>query len=414
MVEIKSEPGARRFLTPLKVLTAVELNAGRARVLASFNAGASGPCDRDIHAAVLLRSCRVCKLGVIALTLVGLGCDVGRDEEQAWGLRERRTVSRISNMREAEPSREVLSVTIPLGLELRAVAIAAREAVSIEQGAAVNGVVSSLGSLTVGKSARVGSLYGYGESPPVLTERASVAGYVKSVGVPLISSKARIGAGVLPNVPDWIEAFDWRVGFPASNSGVCSVGEGESLALEPGSYAALDVTSGASAVLRTGTYYFRSLRLPAGARLALDNVRGPVYVWVAEQLELEGRMVLDWPDGNVLLGYAGREPVSVRELRATLVAPSSLVRVRAGEISYGAIFAREVQVEARASLVQRGFEILPVDLTVVVACRRCAREAQASPRAWKRMKRECIDCPPTPDDVEARRYRAECSAAAPW
>jgi hypothetical protein len=350
-------------------------------------------------------------LAVIALSTLS-SCHLGVDEEQPWNLRERRQVFKgARGLPRGALEQGQFEIVTPLGVEARQLALAARDALTVQRGALVQGISSSMGAVNIETGARVGHLYALGDSAPVLEERAFLQGYLRSRpehGATPVKPKL----GVVQNAPVAAERFEWRMAFPAVEPADCVPEPStQALALEPDAYGELVIGAGVTVALRSGHYHFAALSLRDGGRLELDNLAGPVYLWVERALEMEGQVSPDFPDGNTLFGYAGSAPVSVKGLAGTLVAPAAEVRVRAGEPSVGALFAAQIVLEAKAVVVHRSFEVAPPDTDIMAVCQRCAHEQEARPSGTLfQVRPDCIDCPAL-EKHAPRVYRDSCATA---
>lgn len=339
------------------------------------------------------------------------GCRMGVDEEQPWNLRERRQVFKgARGLQRGALDPGEFEIFLPLGVEARQVALAARDAITVQPRALVQGISSSMGAVDVQAGARIGHLYALGDSAPVLGERVSIQGYLRS-RPEHGATHARPRLGVVREAPVAAERFEWRVALPPAEVADCAPASGQTLALEPNPYGKMVIGAGATVALRTGHYHFAELSLQEGGRLELDNVAGPIYMWIERALDIAGKVSPDFPDGNTLLGYAGTTPVMVKGLEGTLVAPAAEVRVRAGTPSTGAIFAAQIVVEAGAVVMHRPFEVAPPDADTIAMCRRCALELGSRRKGELfQMRTECTVCPPldSPDARAPREYRNTC------
>lgn len=131
------------------------------------------------------------------------------------------------------------------------------------------------------------------------------------------------------------------VTFPTAHAGDVDVPSGET-SLAPGSYGRATVASGATLVLRAGTYFFGHLVLYPGSRILVEDSFAPVAIHVKTSLVYQGSIV----DGAgqrkpVFVGFFGTADVVLeREFTGTLVAPFATVRLGAdNELDFDGIFS---------------------------------------------------------------------------
>jgi hypothetical protein len=344
-------------------------------------------------------------------TLAIAHCHLGVDEEQPWNLGERRQVLEAARAVPRSPLEAgEFEIFAPLGIEAQKLALAARDALTVRRGALVQGISSSLGTVSVETGARLGHLYALGESAPVLGERAALSGYLRlRPEHEMTLVKPRLGIARAAPVA---ERFEWQVAFPSAQAPACMPEpSAQTVALEPNGYGELVIGAGVTVALRSGHYFFTSLSLREGGRLEFDNMAGPIYVWIDRALEVAGRVMPDIPHGNVLFGYGGSAPVGLQGFDGTLVAPAAEVRVHAGIPSIGAIFAARIVLEAAAVFTHRPFEVAPPEADIIAICQHCALAMAAQPKGRPlQVRPECLDCPLLA--VHAPRlYRGSCASA---
>ncbi len=373
-----------------------------------------------------------------ALLAVLMGACRGPDEELAWDVGEVRTVH--ASARELPVSSgEEFHVFVPLGLQRFRLALAAQDLVAIGEGALVldadatvstqrHGIVSAMGRVVVGPNAELGAVYNYGAHALQLESGALVHGYVKTTAGVAGSRGARVGLGVMDHVDGQIVGFHWRVHAPVGPAGdrVSRAEDKGPLQLEPGAYTKVVIGAGSRAVIHGGQYYLRSLKVEQRGTLEVDNSRGPVYVWVEDELELKGSMLTYTGDPNVLFGYAGKAtPSLATAFRGTLVAPRAALTVPATSVPHkGAFFARSITLERGATVQHVGFLLRHDDNRVSSAavCDTCGVEAKKavqeccselgrSVSVSRLADRECGAACPTLGAADAARCSAECETS---
>ncbi len=318
----------------------------------------------------------------------------GQDDEAVWGLGELRRFALATEVRGSQTVKPgcdggKMAVATPVGADRSRFAVFGQRRVEIGDGARVQRTrwqpttltysVGSLGPVNVGPGASVGSIYALGAEPVVLGNNARVDGYVRATSVEA-PTESLIQYGILP----WAhqagcDVFSWTVAFPGSEtSGWRSIEEDNLPSnLRPGAYEALTLRSGARTRIETGSYYFKSLDVQRGSELVIDNMLGPVYVWVREAMFVEGSLADYWLISNIMFGYAGQAPARLASaFRGLLVAPRAEVTLAATALPHsGAFFAQSVVVEAGAVIEHRPFVADP-KLVADLPCAGCASAAR--------------------------------------
>jgi hypothetical protein len=306
----------------------------------------------------------------MALAVLFFACGRSPDDDMPWGLPEtRRVVTTLQAVPTLTDAEGAFAVLVPLGLDRQRLALSAAEDLVLGRGATVSkptlnphlvrhGVVSSMGDLTIEGDVAVGAAYALGKRPPRVEGGAVVDGYVRCTGEDDQIGPGTVRLGVLKGQKTAIEVFTWRVEFPPETRG-SRFSRAEDTAVsrvEPGAYSDVMVGAGSRAAIRTGTYFVNRLQVDDGGTLEIDNTNGPVYVWVRDAFEMHGTMQEDFPDGNVLFGYAGSKPVAMAAFRGTLVAPAASLVLQAGPSgNSGAFFASRIVVEPHGVVEHRPF-----------------------------------------------------------
>jgi hypothetical protein len=316
-------------------------------------------------------------------------CRGAPEQDGSWGLSETRQVGTPGSLGGQVAFGDEFSVWAPLGIERYRLALSARDDLVLQRGSRVikstidhrvvrHGVVSSAGALTIEADAEVGAAYGLGENCRI-DPGAVVDGYVRVTGYGGQIARETVRLGILEKVSPALEVFAWRVNFPTHPSAVGLTEGVIDVRMDPGAQGDAIVAPNSVLALRTGTYQLNRLIVEKGGTLEIDNTRGPVYIWVRDALEIHGSLMEYLLDGNVLIGYAGSKPVDVSGFRATLVAPSAELTVRAGpEANVGAFFARKIVLEPGAVVEHRPFLIESGNPpSAAQVCSRCAASAEA-------------------------------------
>jgi hypothetical protein len=312
--------------------------------------------------------------------------------DQQWGLGE----TRVFRFDAKPPSRNVargeFQVFVPQGVERRAFALVASEELVIGRDVKILerdsrnagqhfALVASAGQTTIGERSQLGSLYSLGARAPVLESSAVIHGFLKSQAAMSPPQRGQVTLGALAFVPSCIEQFTWDVRFPGGElpdrvSTLSAPAE-----VVPGAYDSIRVEPESTLLLRSGNYSANSFELMEKGTLEIDNLAGPVLIWVRAKLSLDGDMLDRYLEPNVLFGYAGNSTlVLIAGVRATLVAPEAEVKLQASaEPHSGAVFARSIVVADGVTVEHRGFtgRQNPAHPASFV-CRRCALAARAA------------------------------------
>jgi hypothetical protein len=236
------------------------------------------------------------------------------------------------------------AVHVPAGFKRGEVLLSARDALTIGHSTDLRAADLSHNSNVFGGSAvgvasgvTVGSVYG-GEVS--LDEAATLDGNVYSA------------ASGTPNT----DIYRWQLSFAEPAAGILLDAD-QTSSIVPGAYTDLHVPAGAVAILGTGHYQFGALELEENGFLEFDNSKGPIFVWLRDELRVAGTMVYNAPAPNVIVGYAGTATPDISSVfRGVLVAPNAALRLPAAQAPHlGSFFARTIDVEPGAVIYQVPF-----------------------------------------------------------
>jgi hypothetical protein len=314
--------------------------------------------------------------------------------DPTWGLgATKTTVASVFNLPASGPRSGEFEVVVPAGVEPEQLVVVARDSLQVGENVTLLeprsagappafSIVAATGPVVIGSRARLGSVYSYGTTAPLLENGAVVQRYVKTAAR-WNGARALIGLGVLDHAAPAIDVFRWQVAASPSGEGdrTSRANDSKRLELTPGTYGAIVVGPGSTTRFQTGQYFINTLELSAQGILEIDNSSGPVYVWVQSRLDLGG-LILDYSlHANILFGYTGTsEPSITAPFRGTLVAPNAAVTVPATSVPHsGAFFARSVRVSDGATIEHRGFVGLQASLwSPDVLCTECAASGRAA------------------------------------
>lgn len=261
-------------------------------------------------------------------------------------------------------------ILLPKGVGLRHFTVGARTSLTVGSGAKVsdpndterlltvaegNGTLES-GADTVGVVATDGA---------TLLDSSRVRGDVLSTGPSSVSSNVVVEGQVLSGQPlQPPDVHDVSATFGSRHQGDRLIGPGGDRILWPGHYGSVQVTSGATAYFKSGEYRFESLQVESNSHVRVSSESGPVRVYVADDLLLEGS-VRPFSDEapNLIITYFGDSAVSIADsFHRTLLAPNTSIDVRGGTHSatiYGAAVELADGAEVEASTTNGIAELIP-------------------------------------------------------
>jgi hypothetical protein len=225
-----------------------------------------------------------------------------------------------------------LPITLPRGVSIQEVVVGASESVELRDQTKVFGTTAAANaSVTIGNDARVADVTAKGNIR--VGDRSKVQGNLKAGGTLTVASSASVtgtrqsrvnlGSPVTTTLPFRSEA---------TSAGPINLGTNQSLDLSPGTYSGLNLGSGATLVLHTGTYFIRgSVTLEAQSTLSVESSHGPVQLYLEGALTFRGAIksaTVGVP--QILVGKIGTGSVTIeRSFTGLLIAPSATVALQA-------------------------------------------------------------------------------------
>ncbi|HEX7027762.1 MAG TPA: S8 family serine peptidase [Gammaproteobacteria bacterium] len=254
------------------------------------------------------------------------------------------------------------TVQIPVSESVENVAVGAMEKLRIASGAKIldNGgqgalIVNSGSQSTLNdvesKTGSVVSLAGVD-----IRDRAIVDGDIVSAQSIALGNNTSVSGVQTSNAAIDIRTLSWSVEFPASLNDFILTPDSEGI-LHPGAYRKVTAFSRSRLRLASGAYYMDELVLEPQSHIVFDTRSGPVFLYVRSRLIVRGETGFDGPQNSLLIAYAGNESPGIdKTLKATLVAPNAEVRLgTGGQMHYGAVFAKSVDIDPNVNLVLRPF-----------------------------------------------------------
>jgi len=181
-----------------------------------------------------------------------------------------------------------------------------------------------------------------------LKDRVHVFGVTHAAAAPVRGVGVLTDGGVdttTPLVPS--TTLQWTVTLPPSGPAV-SIAPGQSGSRGPGAYGAVQVFSGSTLTLSTGTYFVDTLLLEPQSRVVLNQTSGPVVIYVRTTLQLRGELRASTAGAapDLLIVYVGGADTAAEvPFSGTIVAPSA--RLFLGSVTpghTGAFFAKNIEV----------------------------------------------------------------------
>jgi hypothetical protein len=292
--------------------------------------------------------------------------------------------ARASSLSSSSPSPAAtftFQIATPRSISPIALAIGAQNSLQIHSGSTVTrsgtgmGVVSNMGSdiTQLHSDSTVGEVWS--KLTVDLRDRVHVLGAIHASGLTQ-GANSRVDGGldtITPRDPPTITK--WTVKFPAATLASLSLGSGQTATRAPGRYGDFLLRAQSTLTLSAGIYYLESLELQPGGKLVLDQLAGPVTIYVRRTLTFRGQVTAaNGTAPEFLLGYVGTSAVIVSSaFGGTLVAPGAPLTIMAisGGTS-GAFFGRDVSLEDNAVLTYRPGQVLvtaspPTSLDACVA-----------------------------------------------
>lgn len=163
-------------------------------------------------------------------------------------------------------------------------------------------------------------------------------------------------ASVVPVETRW--TVDWPVGV---TNDISRSPDSPNLAIAPGAYDSIQISSRATVTFRSGAYFINSLVAEPQAKLRIDASGGPVLFYVRDTLRLNvGLEYVGGERGQVLFAYLGNQSAYFEEaIVASVVAPNSVIDLRrpaSGKPHEGSFFGKHVHVLSDATVLH-----LPLD-----------------------------------------------------
>jgi hypothetical protein len=169
----------------------------------------------------------------------------------------------------------------------------------------VNAAVGAAGSLKIGQGDHVLGALLSGDGRVDLEEQSSATSVTTSADVDVdpgatVSGNIVAGGKIVAPPPAVVGGIQtpfsgttpvttgWTVSVPVPSQGPITLNAQDSAEPAPATYDAVELHSGSTMYLRTGTYYFQSLDMHSGADLVVDSRQGPVVLYVLSTIAFRG------------------------------------------------------------------------------------------------------------------------------
>jgi serine protease len=300
-------------------------------------------------------------LQAAVLPLVLVGCASSSDD---------RTAENAENVGESQQQivgalSKKFSISLPRGVALSDESVAAGRNLAILDRARVqeptgvlapvaNAATTTGGVTQLGNDARSGTIL----SQPAVTlgDRSRVEGNVQSGGAITPGSQSVVTGTSTANTAIAFDPWSWTVNFPAASQNII-VPQAGSTTIAPGSFENVTINNLGTLRLSTGTYYLNSFDLEPQAKVVVDTVAGPVFIYVRTGFIWRGAINFTGPTDRLLVGYAGADSIALETpFTGTFVAPDATVRLAVGATSHtGAFFSKNLQLDPEVRVTRLPF-----------------------------------------------------------
>jgi hypothetical protein len=217
-----------------------------------------------------------------------------------------------------------------------------------------NSGTGALPATVVGPDVTLGSIVS--EPPVVLGPADTITGRIKSAGAVTVGPHDTIGGAVTSSASVSLPGLtQYQVTFPTQFApGVVALPFVKT-PLAPGAYEFATITTSATLVLTTGTYYFTNIELLPLASILIDDSAGPVVVYVRDAAVMEGSLASKSGGAPRLrFVYEGKGALVLSSpLSGTFVAPNATMDLTPSvHCTYrGSFFAENIIVNPLADIV---------------------------------------------------------------
>jgi hypothetical protein len=182
----------------------------------------------------------------------------------------------------------------------------------------------------IAAQARTGDVFSVGLT--TIGGQARIEGFVRSRTQPQIQAGAVITEGIVIDSALTLPDLRWKVDFNGTRLSLPG-GPDRTIAAAPGRYGSITIDARSTLDVRSGTYYFDSLRFEPTSRLRLTHGAGPVVIYVRDTFVFRGAVVAaDGSPPQLLLGYFGTAVAPIEAAFAgTVIAPSGGIRLAGTE-----------------------------------------------------------------------------------
>ena len=221
----------------------------------------------------------------------------------------------------------------------------------VEDSQSKPGLIANMGShVIIGEHAVVGDVYAVGKV--FLKRFSAIEGHAVAGDIRLETSSVAPRKFRHPSAQD-IQETRWTVEYLPNDTGNVVVPDNSAAVLLPGRYGRVTVGEKANLTLHTGTYYLDALETAGPeSRLVLDNPEGTIVVYVSGHVIHKGVFAPRYAKSDLLLVYTGDKPLHFYSpFDASVIAPYaelSLYRLADGVAHNGTYYARSISVKDEA------------------------------------------------------------------
>lgn len=273
-----------------------------------------------------------------------------------WGTSSQ---EQVAAQRQTLSAPTTVTLTVPNPLTPIAPVLAASNGMELGASDVITGAVTAMGS--AGLTTQPGGVVVQGDAwsvgPVNLGDRTNLEGTLHASSVVLgnqVTVKARDST---PHI-DPPSTLVWNVQYPPGTGANINLNSGQSQTLSPGLYGTINLNSQSTLTLSTGTYYLTGLSVNSQVTVNLNQVNGPVIIYVTGNLTLNGSFV---PHGgtdggtitpDLLIGYLGTNQVNLQSpFSGAIVAPFTTLTLNPITGTYvGFFYGQSINVQASTNV----------------------------------------------------------------
>lgn len=301
----------------------------------------------SMHAALRI-------LGILAFLPVGAGCQRAVVSEPI--------VTTQSAVTAPPPSTFTITITTPNTVSPSTLALAAAHGIVLGASTTITNVGPALsgisnagsGGIDAEPDAVLGNMWSI--SSVALKDRVHVLGTVHAPSA-VLGNSVRIDGGLDSKTSlTPVVATSWTVTYPTGAAPNVTIQPNKSGSQVPGRYGSVQIFAGGTLTLSAGTYFVDTLDLEPMSKVMLNQVNGPVVIYVRGSIILRGTFTTTSASPpDLLIGYLGTAAMFVESpFNGAIVSASAGLTLRSVTGGHsGAFFAPTVTVDPHTSITFR-------------------------------------------------------------